>query len=372
MRRLRRILWLAVKEVASLRRDRVMLGLLIYAFTVAVMMEATGAGTSVHNASIGFVDEDRSALTRAMAEAFRPPEFQPPELIDAGEVDAAMDGGRFLFVVMAPPRFEADLRAGLSPELQVLVDATAMEQAGIGYGYVARILSDEIARAAEASAARPAIDLVIHSAFNPNRDPTRFRSVIALVSHLTLMATVLTGAAIMREREHGTIEHLLAMPLTPLDIAAAKILANAAVVLVAAALSLVVVVQWLLGAGLEGSKPLFLAGAALYLFSAAALGVFLATVTRSMAQFALLTILAIMAIQFLSGGETPVEAQPEWLQALTLALPARHFIEASQAILFKQAGLADVAPAFIAIAALGAVLLAASLVRFRRAFAEGG
>jgi len=191
-------------------------------------------------------------------------------------------------------------------------------------------------------------------------------SVIALVNQVTIMAMVLTGAAVMREREHGTIEHLLAMPLAPFDIAAAKTLANAGIVLSAAALSMVLIVEGALDVSVSGSRTLFLLGAALYLLSAAALGVFLATISRSMAQYGLLTILTIMAIMLLSGGETPVEAQPDWLQAITQFLPSRHFIASSQAIIFKGAGIGSVWPQFAAVAALGLALLSGSLVLFRR------
>lgn len=371
MRRLRRIFWLGLKEVASLRRDRVMLGLLIYSFSLAIFIEATGTSTSVNNASIGFVDEDRSSLSRSLANAFFPPEFQPVQYLAAEEVDAAMDGGRFLFVVGVPPGFEVDLRAGRAPEAQVLIDATAMEQAGIGSSYILEILFDEISRfAARRDLADGApVDLVIHSAFNPNRDTTRFMSVIALVNQVTIMAMVLTGAAVMREREHGTIEHLLAMPLAPFDIAAAKILANAGIVLCAAMLSMLLIVEGALDVAIAGSRALFLLGAALYLLSAAALGVFLATISSSMAQYALLTILSIMAIMLLSGGETPVDAQPEWLRAITLFLPSRHFIASSQAVIFKGAGLSVVWTEFAAIAGLGLGLLTGSLLLFRRSIA---
>ncbi|MGD1868145.1 MAG: ABC transporter permease [Neomegalonema sp.] len=368
MKRFRRIFWLGLKELASLRRDRVMLGLLIYAFTVAVFIEATGTSTSVNNASIGFVDEDRSSLSRSIANAFFPPEFQPVEYLSVEDVAAALDGGRFLFVVGVPPGCEADLRAGRQPQAQVLIDATAMEQAGIGANYILEIMTAEIKRFAERRDLQTAspVDLVIHSAFNPNRDTTRFMSVIALVNQVTIMAMVLTGAAVMREREHGTIEQLLAMPRAPFDIAAAKTLANAGIVLSAAALSMVLIVEGALDVSVSGSRTLFLLGAALYLLSAAALGVFLATISRSMAQYGLLTILTIMAIMLLSGGATPVEAQPDWLQAITQVLPSRHFIASSQASIFKGAGIGSVWPQFAAVAALGLALLSGSLVLFRR------
>lgn len=368
MRRLRCIFWLGLKEVMSLRRDWVMMALLLWSFTLAPVMEATGVASSVNNASIAFEDEDNSPLSRNLAAAFFPPEFQPVEQIAPGTGAAAMDAGRFLFIVAVPPGFEQDIRARRSPEIQVMIDATAMEQAGIGVNYISNILSAEIYRFAVGVdlVAPPQVELILRSAFNPNRETVRFAGIVALIGQIMWLTTILTGAAMIREREHGTIEHLLAMPLTPFDIAMAKIWANAAVVLVCSALSLAFVMQGTLGITIAGSVWLFLLGTALFLFTATALGVFLATLARSMAQFALLVMLIVLPMLMLSGGETPIEGQPDWLQAITLFLPSRHYMAASQAIVFKGAGFDIVWPEFLWMTLLGLGLLAASLVLFRR------
>ena len=372
MQRLSRIFWLGLKEMMSLRRDWVMMALLVWSFTLSPVLEATGVATSVNNASIAFADEDNSPLSRTLAEAFFPPEFQPVVQIAPGTGAARMDAGDFLFVVAVPPGFEKDLRAARVPEIQVLIDATAMEQAGIGANYITSILGAEIRRFAVGAdlAEAQTLGIIIRSAFNPNRDTVRFAGINALIGQIMWLTTILTGAAMIREREHGTIEHLLAMPLSPFDIAVAKIWANAAVVLVAAALSLAFVMQGVLSISNAGAKFLFLCGPALFLFTATALGVFLATVARSMAQFALLVMLTILPMLMLSGGETPVESQPGWLQAATTLLPSRHYMSASQAIVFKGAGVETVWPEFLWMALLGAALLATSLLLFRRSVAH--
>ncbi len=372
MQRFYCIFWLGLKEVMSLRRDWVMMALLVWSFTLAPIMEATGVASSVHNASIAFADEDDSPLSRALATAFFPPEFQPVVQIEPGKGPAYMDAGRFIFVVAVPPGFEKDLRAGRSPEIQVLIDATAMEQAGIGANYITSILNAEIHRYAIGIdlVDAPSISVILRSAFNPNRDTVRFAGIVALIGQIMWLTTILTGAAMIREREHGTIEHLLAMPLAPFDIAIAKIWANAAVVLVAAGLSLTFVMQASLGVSIAGSKMLFLVGTALFLFTATALGVFLATIARSMAQFALLVMLIVLPMLMLSGGETPIEGQPAWLQAGTLVLPSRHYMSASQAIVFKGAGIETVWPEFVWMTFLGVALLLMSLRLFRRSLAQ--
>ncbi|MEZ5666936.1 MAG: ABC transporter permease [Alphaproteobacteria bacterium] len=279
-----------------------------------------------------------------------------------------MDVGRYTFVVVIPPGFEADVVAGRRPAVQVDVDATAMMQAGIGAGYIAAIVGEEVARFVDpAGRAAPApVSLRARYAFNPNLTSSWFTSVMEIINNVSMLAIVLTGAALIREREHGTIEHLLVMPVGPLQIMLAKVWANGLVILVAVALSLWIVVETLLQVPVAGSRPLFLAGVVLYLFFATALGIFLATLARSMPQFGLLFMLVVLPMNMLSGGETPTESQPEALQALMQAVPSTHFVAFAQAILFRGAGLGIVWPQFALVAAIGGAFFAFAAIRFRR------
>ena len=134
MNSLLNIFWLGLKEIRSLISDKVMLLFVIYAFTMAVYIQATGTSNEVNNASIAFVDENNSALSKELINAFYPPRFQIPKKIAANEIETSMDKGLYMFVVVIPPQFESDLRAGRNPEIQINIDATAMQQAGIAVG----------------------------------------------------------------------------------------------------------------------------------------------------------------------------------------------------------------------------------------------
>jgi ABC-2 type transport system permease protein len=207
---------------------------------------------------------------------------------------------------------------------------------------------------------------VVRKAFNPNGDTSWFNSIVAVINQVTMLTTILTGAALIREREHGTIEHLLVMPLTALEIALAKVWSNALVILVAVTASLTIVVRGVLQVPIAGSPVLFLLGVVLYLFFATALGVFLGTIARTMAQFALLIMLILVVLQLLSGGSTPVESQPPWLQKLTFFLPSRHFVSFSQSIIYRGAGIEAVWPNFLAVVLIGLSFFIYSLSQFRR------
>ncbi len=365
------IFWLGLKELRSLFSDLVMLLFVVYAFTGAIYIAATGTSSEVNNASIAFVDEDGSALSKELANAFYPPRFQHPQTIQATEVEDAMDQGRFMFTVIIPPRFEQDLRAGRNPDIQLNIDATAMQQAGIGANYIKNIINDRVSSfltRADVSTSPP-ISLVIRKLFNPNGVSAWFSSVVAIINQITLLTVVLTGAAVIREREHGTLEHLLVMPLTAFEIAMAKVWANGLVIFVATAASLFLVVRMALQVPFAGSVTLWLAGVILYLFFATALGIFLGTISRSMAQFALLIILVIVVLQLLSGGSTPVESQPAWLQRLTFLLPSRHFVSFSQVIIYRGGGLRAVWPQFFMVGSVGLGFFVYSLMLFHKSIA---
>jgi ABC-2 type transport system permease protein len=371
MTTLKNIFWLGLKELRSLVSDKVMLFFVIYAFTLAIYIQATGTSNEVNNASIAFVDEDRSELSGELINIFYPPRFQVPKLIRAVETEKAMDKGLFMFVVVIPPRFEEDLRFGRNPEIQIDIDATAMQQAGIGTNYIKNMISKRISnflKRTDEEQSGP-IQLVIRKLFNPNGTASWFLSVVAIINQISLLTIVLTGAAVIREREHGTLEHLLVMPLTAFEIAMAKVWANGLAILIAAAVSVFGIVQMALDVPFAGSHALWFFGVVLYLFFATALGIFLGTISRSMAQFALLNILVVLVLMLLSGGSTPIESQPEWLQRLTFFLPSRHFVSFSQAIIYRGGGFSAVWRQFLMVSGIGLVFFVYSLALFRKSIA---
>jgi ABC-2 type transport system permease protein len=371
--RLANISRLVIKELRSIRADPVMLVLVVYAFTIAVVSVSTGASTEARNLAVGFVDEDHSQLSLHLRSALLPPIFQPPVLISASEINSEMDHERLVFVVEVPPRFQSDLLAGRSATVQVNVDATAMAQAGIGAGYLQNIIQQEVATVLGGRNARPAspVNVVIHTRFNPNLETSWFTAVMQVINAITMLTLILSGAALIREREQGTIEHLLVMPLVPAEIMLSKIFANGFVILVAAGLSLTFVVQWWLNVPIAGSVLLFLAGAALYAITVAALGIMLGTLATTMGQFGLLAIPVMVVMQLLSGSNTPMESMPVWLQYVMQTIsPAPHFVAFAQAVLYRGAGLAVVWVDLLAVAAIGAVYFLFSLRRFRRVIFE--
>ncbi len=362
------IFWLGTKELRSFLRDYVLLGLVAYAFSLAIIAQAQSSSQEVHNASVAIVDEDHSELSRRIAAAFLAPYFQPPQPIAERDIVPLMNEGRYTFVVDIPPHFERDVLGGRQPQIQLDVDATAMVQAGLGSDYASQIITTEIDNFVSRAEEIPAtpVNLIVRIAFNPNVETAWFTSVMGIINSITMLAIVLAGAAVVREREHGTMDHLLVMPLTPFEIAMSKIWANGLVILTAAGLSLYLVVRGLLHIPVAGSVPLFLCGAAIYLFFATAIGIFLGTIARSMPQLGLLYLLVYLPLAMLSGANTPLESMPPWLATIAQISPTVHFVSFAQAILYRGAGFDVVWPQFVIVAAIGGIFFALSLLRFRK------
>jgi ABC-2 type transport system permease protein len=360
------IFHLVIKELRSIRADPVMLVLLIYSFSLSVYTVATGAVTDATNLSVGVVDEDGSDLSRRIAEGLRRPTFQPPVHITASEIDPMMDKGKLLFVVEIPPNFEAEIRAQRQTGIQINVDATAVAQAGNGASYLRTAIANEIQRfiSGKDNATGAPVNLVLRAAFNPNLKTSWFSAMTQVINQITMLTVILTGAALIREREQGTVEHLLVMPIVPTEIMLAKMFANG---LAAAMLSLVFVVHWWIGSPINGSLLLFLFGAAIYALVVAALGIMLGTLATTMGQFGLLAIPVLMVTQLLSGSSTPMESMPAWLQAVVQTIsPTPHFVSFAQAVLFRGADITLVWRPLLAMLTIGAVYFAVAQGRFRR------
>ena len=353
MRSLANIFNLGIKEFRSLGRDYAMLALIVWAFTLGVYSSATGIPETLHHAPIAVVDEDRSQLSSRIVNAFQPPYFRPPEMIGHAEMDRGMDVGLYTFTLDIPPDFQRDVLAGRKPSIQVNVDATQTGQAFSGAGYIQNIVATEV-----------------RMEFNPNLTQAWFGGVMEVINQITMLSIILTGAALIREREHGTVEHLLVMPLSAFEIMMAKVWSMGLVVLVAAGLSLQWVVRGWLDVPISGSVGLFLLGAGLHLFATTSMGIFLGTVARSMPQLGLLTILVLLPLNILSGGSTPRESMPELVQNIMLAAPTTHFVSLAQAILFRGAGFDIVWPQFAGIVAIGSAFFFGALWRFRRTISQ--
>ena len=359
---------LMIKELKSLWHDKIMFILILYSFSLAIYIGATATSTEIKNASIAFVDEDRTILSSRIISSFYKPRFNSPEIISLPQIDQNMDNGKYTFIVVIPSNFEKDLLSGKTPDIQLNVDATRMTQAGIGSGYIQQIIAKElqnyVTRTQEENKSN--FEMVTRFKYNPNLSSSWFGSINEVINNIIMLSILLSGAALIREREHGTIEHLLVMPLSATEIMFSKVLSVTLIILLCVTFSLFFMVEAVLQVPIAGSIPLFLFASFLVLFSTTSIGIFMGTVAKNMPQLGMIFILTILPLMMLSGSLTPFESMPDTIQYIMYLMPSSHFVDLSKAILFKGAGLDIVWKSMLSIFVIGVVFFLFALYMFRK------
>ena len=375
MRSIKNILALSAKELRSLFSDTVLVVLIVFAFTALVHSAATGINNDVNNASVGVIDADQSVLSHRILDALQQPHFQKPVPVQREEVEELLDKGKLMFVLEFPPNFQRDVEMGREPKVQLLTDATNMAQAGLGQSYIGHIFQNELVdflKQKDLIDEMTPVKSVATLVFNPNATDMWPAAVMEVDNMITMITLVLVGAAVIRERERGTIEHLLVMPVNSAEIVLAKIIANGLVICTIALLSMHFMVGGLLQVPLLGSLPLFALGAGLFMFSIASLAVMLATLAPTMPQYSLLMMpVYIIALMF-SGSSSPRSNMPETAQWISEYWPTTQFMTLAQNVLLRGAGFDVVWPQMVAMTISGALFLGFALFRFRRMLEQQG
>ena len=370
MQMLKNIYYLTRKEFRSVFSDPVLIILIAYIFTMPVY-DMSRMSTDVKHAAVAVIDRDQSVLSFRIRDALQAPFFQSPKAIDPHNTDALMNKGEFTFVIEIPPNFQRDVQAGRHPQIQLLIDATSMTQAGLGSSYINQIASREINDFVGIELPE-VVKPVVHAEFNPNTESSWFMPTSQIGTMAFLLLMLLAGAAVIRERERGTIEHLLVMPVTAPELMMSKILANGVVIMISAMLSLWFVVHLSIGVPLNGSLLLYAVGLAVFLFAVSSLGIMIATLAPTMAQFGMLVLPVYIVINLFAGGSSPRVNMPQVAQDISEYWPLTQFMKFAQNILFRGAGLEIVWPQMLAMLLLGLLLLGLALLRFRKMLEQQG
>lgn len=358
---------LLVKESIQFFRDRVMLLLILFLYTVEVVMCSMALSFDVKQIDLAIVDLDQTPASRGLKERFLvTDEFRlvgyPASEEEAG---AWLQSGKAIVALVVPEGFGRDLDRDRAPAVQVLLDASNSNTAVIARGYVLQVIDLFQQSWFEAATLnRAAIRPMLRIWYNPNLTFTSFM-VPAMIALAAMMVGVIQPAAsIVREKEVGTIEQLMVTPVTIVELFIAKTLPTLFIGVLAIFPSLLIVAVF--GIPLRGSLLFFLAMTALFLLSAIGLGVLIATVTRTLQQALLLAFFGLFPIMFLSGMLVPIESMPEFLQTLSLLSPLRYYMDIILGVFLKGAGPAELWTQALALLAIGSVLFTLSLLCFRR------
>ena len=373
----RRLVVMTRKEMLQLFRDVPIVVFLVYSFTLAIYITGNGLRSQLHNASLAVYDADHSFSSRELIHKFQAPFFRlEGEIADPQEGLRLLDRGNAMAILEIPPRFHELLVAGESTAVQLLVDTTNSPQGLSAASYAARIVAQlgqkitlaRVGSSEESSQNLPVIESDHRVWYNPDQNEAWFESTSHLLRQITIFAILLPAAALVREKERGTVEQLLVSPLTPLQIMLPKVLSMTVVILCATAVGLFGVMQPVFGVPIKGSIVLFFGLTALFVFTTAGMGLAAATLARNQAQVGMLTLFTVAPMLLLSGLMAPLEAMPEWVRHLMVLSPLRYFIEITNGILLKGAGLKILWDSVLAMAVLGAALFGFGMWRFRRQF----
>jgi ABC-2 type transport system permease protein len=374
---LRRIHVMTVKEFLQLLRDGVLLVFIAYAFTADIYLAGAGVSLQLRQAALVVMDHDKSASSRELLSRFMPPNFRISQeathprhaldLLDKGDVMAVIDIG---------PSFEKSLISSEPATVQIQIDTTNSVLGFLASSYAQQITGKyglEIALkklgAAGGNVATGPVIIDDHRVwFNPNQNDAWFMSISELLTIITLFSVLLPGAAMVREKERGTVEQLLVAPLSAFQIMFPKVLAMTTVILIGCAISLTVVITGIFHVPIKGSLTLFFAVTALYVFTTAGLGLFISTIARNLAQVGMMTVLVFTPMLFLSGAWTPPEAMPAWMRTVMYASPLHYYIDTGFGILLKGAGIDILWDEILEMALLGSVIFGMGMWRFRKQF----
>lgn len=374
----RRLFVMVAKELRQLFRDAALIGFFFRAFIMDVYLAGSGTSMQLVNAGLVVHDADQTISSRELIHRFHPPYFRFDGLV--GHPTAGLrrlDFGKDVVFLDIPSRFHEVLLEGGTTAVQMQIAATHSPQGLSAASYGARIVGEfglDVSTRALGSLINGDLSLpVVRSDhrvwYNPNQDESWFMSISEVLTITTIFAVLLPAAALVRERERGTVEQLLVSPLSPFQIMFPKVVAMTLVILAGTAMSLFGILHGIFDVPMKGSLFLYFAMTTLYVFTTAGLGLVAATIASNQAQVSLMTILVVAPMINLSGTWTPPEAMPVWLRELMLLSPLHHFVNISYGIQLKGTGLDILWPSVLSMAALGGALFGFGLWRFRRQFA---
>ena len=364
------------KELLQLARDTLLVLAVLYLFTFDIMM-AGGVKMDLNKATVVVHDMDHSLASRELIYRFQQPYFQlGGEILDQNEGIRLLDQGKALMVLDIPPRFQHDLIQGRPTQVQVQVDTSNTVLGTLAASYSGQIIGQygfdtalqRMGLTAEALAAVPMLVDRHRVWYNPNQKDSWFMSISELLTVITVLAMMLPAAAAVREKERGTIEQLLVSPLTPIQILLPKVVAMTLVILLGTALSVGLILHGVFHVPMKGSLTLFFAVTAMYTFAMSGLGLFVSTMSRNLAQAAMMIIMIMMPIILLSGAWTPPEAMPVGIRQAMYISPLYYYIEISYAILLKGAGIKILWDSLLGLGMLGSLVFGFGVWRFRRQF----
>jgi ABC-2 type transport system permease protein len=359
---------MVVKEFRQIFRDPMSIRMVFGAPIIQLMLFGYAVNTDVRQVSTFLVDHDRTAESRALVQAFTSSGYF--EMVGTSDRPAdlgrALDQGRAKIGLEIPVDFGADVKAGRSPAVQLIVDGTNSNTGTIASGYAAKIVQDQSARlmARSGGGVPQAVELRARAWFNPSLE-SRVYNVPAVIGVIVLLMTLLlTALAVVREREVGTLEQLLVSPLSASELMLGKTIPVAGIAMMQLTLVTTVALLWF-DVPLRGSPFALLLAAALFIVAGLSFGLFISTLASTQQEAFLSMFLFLLPAIILSGFMYPIDTMPRFFQELTLVNPLRHFLEVVRGIFLKGSGIRELWAQFLFLAVMAVGGVAGATRRFK-------
>lgn len=375
----RPVLALTQKELLQFSRDVILIFAVLYFFTGEVYLAGKAVTMDLKNAPIGIMDHDLSETSRDWISKLRPPYYDIKGSVpDQQTANKLLDHSELLGVIDIPAQFEERLRRRQPTEIAFQLDASNVILGNLAASYTAMInaqfneqlMRQQLKITANQTLPAPLVDERQRVLFNPEGRDEWFMPLSEMLTVLTLMSLFLPAAIAVREKERGTIEQLAVTPLTSAQILLPKIIAVELILLFGVSLSLFAIIFPLFEVPMRGSFLLFYAMTALYIFAMSGLGLFIATLSKNLAQVMLISFLVMMPIMLLSGTWNPPESMPVYEQWLMHLSPLYYFTNMGYSIILKGAALQDIWQDTLGLLTLGTALFAFGTLAFKRQFAQ--
>ncbi|WP_068878717.1 MULTISPECIES: ABC transporter permease [unclassified Phenylobacterium] len=362
-----RLAGLLSKEFTHFLRDPVMLFVVVFLYTAELVMCTLALGFDVQNLKLGVIDHDRSEASRALVrELTSGDNFVLIDQFTAmGQAQGRLQRGALDVVVEVPPNFAARVAAGRQVAIGVVVDGSNGNVAARARAYVieqsARFAQS---RAPPGRAIPPGVQPEVRVWYNPDLTNTRFMALSMMAQAGLMLGVVLPAAAMVREKQGGTIEQLRVTPTRAHELFIAKV--TPTIVICTGAVFPALLIMTLMGVPMRGDVMTLLALTVVFLLSAVSLGVFVGTITDTLQQAMLLSFFGLFPLMFLSGTIAPIETMPGWLQTASLASPQRHYVEIVSGLFLKGAGLAELWKQTLALIGISGAMFSGGWLLFRR------
>ena len=357
-----------VKEFIQFKRDRVSFAMIIMIPLVQLLLFGYAINTNPRNLPTAVLMQESTDLSRSILAALENTKyFRVTQLPHSeAEVDELLASGTVLFAIEIPAKFERSVRRGDKPAMLVIADATDPVASGTALGTLNMVLQTALLhdRAVPASPTMP-FEIRTHARYNPAAI-TALNIVPGLVGTiLTLTMLIFTALSVTREIERGTMENLLSMPITPVEIMLGKIIPYVLVGFVQAALIIGIGVT-LFDVPIVGNLAMLAALSTLFIATNLSIGYTFSTVAQNQLQAMQMSMMFFLPNILLSGFIFPFAGMPIWAQWIGEALPLTHYIRIVRSIMLKGSNLADLHYDAIAMFVLMLIAMTIAVTQFRR------